>query len=111
MTYLLDDLEAAGLIERKPDPTDRRARRIVLTEAGLGRLCELERRLRDAEEGLLRALAPEERELFRGLLRRLAVACGEHSADACSVVADLKAEEAASVRGRRRPRMTERRSG
>jgi len=27
MTYLLDDLEMAGLVERKPDPADRRARR------------------------------------------------------------------------------------
>lgn len=102
MTYLLDDLEAAGLLERKPDPTDRRARRIVLTEAGLGRLCELERRLRDAEESLLRTLEPEEREVFRGLLRRLAVASGEHSADACSVAADLQAQDTVSVRGRRR---------
>ena len=29
MTYLLDDLEGAGLVERRPDPADRRARRIV----------------------------------------------------------------------------------
>src|SRR3954465_14953413 len=34
MTYLLDDLEQAGLIERQPDPADRRARRVVATEAG-----------------------------------------------------------------------------
>ena len=34
MTYLLDDLEAAGLIERRPDPADRRARRIVATPDG-----------------------------------------------------------------------------
>src|SRR4051794_26943600 len=34
MTYLLDDLEKAGLIERQPDPADRRARRIVATDAG-----------------------------------------------------------------------------
>src|SRR5204862_8339718 len=27
MTYLIDDLEAAKLIERRPDPTDRRADR------------------------------------------------------------------------------------
>src|SRR5579862_4539501 len=34
MTYLLDDLEKAGLVERRPDPADRRARRIAATEAG-----------------------------------------------------------------------------
>ena len=26
MTYLIDDLEKAGLVERRPDPADRRAR-------------------------------------------------------------------------------------
>ena len=34
MTYLLDDLEKAGLIERRPDPADRRARRIAATASG-----------------------------------------------------------------------------
>src|SRR3984957_10852088 len=34
MTYLLDDLERDGLIERRPDPADRRARRIAVTERG-----------------------------------------------------------------------------
>ncbi len=34
MTYLLDDLEAAGLIERRPDPSDRRARRLAATPHG-----------------------------------------------------------------------------
>jgi DNA-binding MarR family transcriptional regulator len=34
MTYLLDDLEGAGLIERRPDPADRRARRILVTALG-----------------------------------------------------------------------------
>src|ERR1700735_1713517 len=34
MTYLLDDLESANLIERRPDPADRRARRIVATDKG-----------------------------------------------------------------------------
>jgi DNA-binding MarR family transcriptional regulator len=34
MTYPLDELEAAKLIERRPDPADRRARRVVATQFG-----------------------------------------------------------------------------
>jgi DNA-binding MarR family transcriptional regulator len=34
MTYLLDDLEAAKLVERQPDPADRRSRRVVATAHG-----------------------------------------------------------------------------
>jgi DNA-binding MarR family transcriptional regulator len=36
----LDQLEAHGVIRRDPDPADRRARRIVLTELGLRNLGE-----------------------------------------------------------------------
>lgn len=35
MTYLLDDLEAHELITRRPDPRDRRARQVLLTDAGV----------------------------------------------------------------------------
>ena len=38
MTYLVDDLEQAGLVERQPDPSDRRARHVLITEAGRERL-------------------------------------------------------------------------
>ena len=38
MTYLLDSLAEAGLIERRPDPADRRARRIVPPRRGLALL-------------------------------------------------------------------------
>jgi len=73
MTYLLDDLEGAGLIERRPDPADRRARRIVATSHGRELLDDLDRRLRAAEHQLLAALATEEdRRAFRALLRQLA---------------------------------------
>src|ERR1700691_3459030 len=34
MTYLLDDLEAARLVERHADPADRRSRRVVATGHG-----------------------------------------------------------------------------
>jgi DNA-binding MarR family transcriptional regulator len=73
MTYLLDDLEGAGLIERRPDPADRRARRIVVTAPGRERLTELGRRLRAAEDQVLAGLpADGDRRAFRALLRQLA---------------------------------------
>jgi DNA-binding MarR family transcriptional regulator len=34
MTYLLDDIERAGLVERRPDPADRRATLVALTARG-----------------------------------------------------------------------------
>ena len=74
MTYLLDSLAEAGLIERRPDPADRRARRIVATARGRSRLDGLGERLREAEDQVLAGLAEaEDRQAFRALLQRLAV--------------------------------------
>jgi DNA-binding MarR family transcriptional regulator len=72
MTYLLDDLEAAGLIERRPDPADRRARRIVATEKGNELLASLNDRLRAAEAHLLAPLDTDTRATFRAQVRFLA---------------------------------------
>lgn len=72
MTYLLDDLARAGLVERRPDPADRRARQIVVTEAGRDRLRGLDRRLAVVEDGLLAGLVPAERDAFRQMLERSA---------------------------------------
>src|SRR6476620_11032909 len=33
-TFVIDKLEKQGLVERHPHPTDRRAKRLVLTDAG-----------------------------------------------------------------------------
>jgi DNA-binding MarR family transcriptional regulator len=73
MTYLLDDLEGAGLIERRPDPADRRARRIAPTAPGRDLLGLLDRRLRAAEHEVLAGLESEDdRSVFRTLLRQVA---------------------------------------
>jgi DNA-binding MarR family transcriptional regulator len=72
MTYLLDDLEAAGLIERRPDPADRRARQVIATEKGAALLVTLDRRLAAAEDHLLAPLDDEQRTTFRSQLRLLA---------------------------------------
>ena len=36
MTYLIDDLATAGIVERRLNPADRRQRKIVATRHGLG---------------------------------------------------------------------------
>jgi DNA-binding MarR family transcriptional regulator len=74
MTYLLDSLAEAGLIERRPDPADRRARRIVATARGRSLLDGLGERLREAEDQVLAGLAEaDDRQAFRALLQRLAL--------------------------------------
>ncbi len=73
MTYLLDDLERTGLIERRPDPSDRRVRRVAVTDRGRKLLTDLDRRLDETEEHVLSALGDADRDTFRELLRRLAM--------------------------------------
>jgi DNA-binding MarR family transcriptional regulator len=72
MTYLLDDLEAASLIERHPDPADRRARRIIATQTGNELLTSLNDRLRAAEAQLLAPLDADTRPTFRAQIALLA---------------------------------------
>jgi len=110
MTYLLDDLEAAGLIERRPDPADRRARRVVATEHGANVLTELDLRLRAAEARVLDPLDKGERDSFRLQLRRLATRIDalDPVDDPCTLAAHADAAlptprptPARSTRGRR----------
>ena len=72
MTYLLDALEGAGLVERRPDPADRRQRQIVITSNGHRALEEFGERLAGAERRLLSALTPEEARDFRQMFDRVA---------------------------------------
>jgi len=72
MTYLLDDLEGAGLIERRSDPADRRARQVVATPRGTELLATLNERLGAAEAYLLAPLDDDARETFRAQVRVLA---------------------------------------
>lgn len=83
MTYLIDDLVDAGLVERHPHPTDRRQRQVVATAQGrqaITNLCEL---VAEAELTVLRALDAGERELFRRLLAKAACGGGASPAEAC----------------------------
>jgi DNA-binding MarR family transcriptional regulator len=94
MTYLLDDLEAASLIERRPDPADRRARRVVATQLGTELLATLTDRLRVAEAHLLAPLDQDARETFRALVRSLAtqVATLDPLDSPCELAQEVNAE-------------------
>src|SRR5712691_4984281 len=72
MTYLIDDIEAAGLVERRPDPLDRRSRHIVATRQGQQLWADTEQRLQEVEDQVLGALSAAERATFRAMLQRLA---------------------------------------
>ncbi|ACQ79188.1 transcriptional regulator, MarR family [Beutenbergia cavernae DSM 12333] len=68
MTYLLDDLESAGLVERRADPRDRRARRIAPTAHGRRVLAAARRRVQAAEEVVLGGISPADRAALREAL-------------------------------------------
>ena len=94
MTYLLDDLEAASLIERHPDPADRRARRVVATQKGVELLIQLDQRLREAETNLLIPLGQEERQSFRAQVRLVATRINalDPTENACELAGEVDAE-------------------
>jgi DNA-binding MarR family transcriptional regulator len=100
MTYLLDDLEAAGLVERRPDPADRRARRVALTANGSIRLQELKADLCQVEDQLLGPLDDDERAVLRSMLRRLATNLAP--ANPCEIARELAEAGTPAVRPRRR---------
>jgi len=71
MTYLVDDLERARLVTRRPDPADRRSRQVVLSAKGEQVLSSTSARIRDVERGVLGGLSDDEADLFRSLLARV----------------------------------------
>lgn len=70
VTGIVDRLEARGLVERRPDPADRRVKLAAVTEAGREVARGLRDGLRFAREPLA-GLSDAERESLRGLLRRM----------------------------------------
>jgi DNA-binding MarR family transcriptional regulator len=67
---LLNDLDDAGYVERRRDPTDRRRHIVEITPAGLGALAESERRLDDLEDETLGNLTGAERRQLHDLLAK-----------------------------------------
>ncbi|MEO3822982.1 MarR family transcriptional regulator [Actinomadura sp. B10D3] len=68
----LNELAAKGLVDRSPDPSDRRRNVITLTADGARHLRELDEVLAGIQDDLLAPLSSAEREQFTALLTRLA---------------------------------------
>ena len=71
MTNRLDRLENAGLVERLPDPNDRRGRLVALTAKGLALIDDTIGAHVENEKQVLSGLSPQEQETLNGLLRKL----------------------------------------
>ncbi|HZX39422.1 MAG TPA: MarR family transcriptional regulator [Streptomyces sp.] len=73
VTGIVDRLESRGLVERRPDPTDRRVKVAAATPEGREVARDLRETLRFAREPLA-ALSAEERVSLRALLQRMLAA-------------------------------------
>ncbi|GAB3402296.1 MarR family winged helix-turn-helix transcriptional regulator [Flindersiella endophytica] len=71
-TSAIDGLEAVGLVARAPDPGDRRATLVSLTDDGGRILLSVRRRKRDALIAQVERLNDEQRGALLALLRHLA---------------------------------------
>jgi len=71
MVALVDHLEDAGLVERRPDPEDRRVRGLYLTRKGRGVLDRASKIAIDYETELCAGINREEREQLIDLLHKL----------------------------------------
>jgi MarR family transcriptional regulator for hemolysin len=72
LTYLLDTLVDAGVVERILDPADRRARKIIATSTGQQMLAAFELRVAAAEADLLDGMEENEARTLGALISRLA---------------------------------------
>ena len=74
MGELVDDLEVKGYVERRPDPGDRRAKRIHLTERGRKNARVAKRATADLEDHLKELLGRQRYQLLRRALEDIIAA-------------------------------------
>jgi DNA-binding MarR family transcriptional regulator len=74
MGELVDELEELGYVERRPDPTDRRAKLIVLTPRGHQCIAAGIATIQGIEERIDQILGPKEHAQLRRLLSTLLTA-------------------------------------
>jgi MarR family transcriptional regulator, transcriptional regulator for hemolysin len=71
LVRLIDLLEAEGFVERREDPTDRRAKTLHLTATGEAKVEEINHVLRRVRAGLLKDIGSEELAVAFATLQRI----------------------------------------
>lgn len=87
MVVTIDELEAAGLAERRPAAGDRRARIVAVTKAGERKVAEGREIVAGIQAEVLTSLPAREREQFVGALARLV---GERLAEPAACQASVR---------------------
>ncbi len=88
VTSLLDTLERRGLVERRPDPTDRRKLLVVITDAGVALVDQFLPELVALQTAAVAGLSETQRRQLVSLLGR--VDAGLDALDADAVVSDAE---------------------
>lgn len=68
---LIDRMEASGILERLPDPVDRRAKKVFMTSRGEDLLHELQDITEDLNKQIMRGISREQSKVLDGLLRTM----------------------------------------
>jgi len=71
ITGILDRMESKGLVERHPDPNDRRALRVVLTEKGRQLEEPVQEVIANANEEILNKFSPADRLKLKEILEQI----------------------------------------
>ena len=67
---ILSRLEQKGFVQQRPDPNDRRCKRIHMLAKGIQCRDTMHRIIRENEERMVQDFTPEEKELFASFLHR-----------------------------------------
>jgi DNA-binding MarR family transcriptional regulator len=71
ITTAVDTLEREGILERRPDPADRRATRVLLTDAGRAQIADWQEFQRQLAERAMAPLSADERRSLKRLLDKI----------------------------------------
>jgi len=80
MTGLLDRMERDGLVKREPDPNDRRAHRIHLTQEGVDAEVPATKAVSSTLDKAFSTIGKKDIEITKNVLRTILLNCGKEDA-------------------------------